>query len=157
MLLGVITGVYSIGSTLLSVAVASSIFVSSGSVTRSALIFIVQYLPAAIAIKTIWRVSERNSPRTLIGRLCVAAGGISFLCGAAFGSTPLSVLYGLLALRGLVECSLKQSRSVLLKFAPTESRVGSDNATILFFEFSGQTIGAILAILLLGKLSIDPM
>lgn len=154
MLLGGIVGIYSIGSTLLSVAIASSIFASTGSATRSALVFIVQYLPVALFIKPIWKLSENHSPQALINRFCVAAALLSVLSGIAYGNLPTFVLYGLLALRGLVECSLKQSRSVLVKLASTEATVGSDSATIQFFEFSGQAVGAILATVLLGKLSL---
>ncbi|NLP65465.1 hypothetical protein [Paraburkholderia sacchari] len=154
MLLGGVTGIYSVGSTLLSVAIASSTFISTGSVTRSALVFIVQYLPVALFIKPIWQISENHSPQLLINRLCIAAAVISVLSGIAYGSLPSFVLYGLLSLRGLVECSLKQSRSVMVKLASTEATVGSDSATIQFFEFSGQACGAILATMLLGKLSL---
>jgi len=143
-----------IGATLLPVAIASSIYKETGSATSSVIVFLLQYLPAPILIKLIWRTTERTSPRLLLLFSCLAVAGISCLIGVLYRPTTLSVVYILLAMRGVAECVIKQCRSVYVKLISRDFDVGSNSTIVLLFEFAGQAFGAIIATLSLGRMSL---
>jgi hypothetical protein len=148
-----ITGICAIGSTLVSVALASVIFADTGSASRSALVFLIQFLPVAVLFKLIWRLSERGLPRSLIGAACVVSCLLSVVLGIVFALEQSILLYGLLVVRGFLECVIKQGRTVAIKALSENLDVGAHSTSVTLFEFAGQAIGAVFAIYALRHLT----
>lgn len=147
-----ITSIYAIGSVLLSVALASSLFITTESAEISTLVFLVQYLPVAIFIKIIWLISEKNSSKTLLILTCLGAASVSFLLSQVENHF---VLFSLLAIRGFIDSIFKQSRLVYIKTVVQQENIGTVNAQLMLYEFSGQTCGAFLALFLLQNISLS--
>jgi predicted MFS family arabinose efflux permease len=99
-------------------------------------------------------LSERHSPKSLISGTCLGAVVAAVLVGLSFRAEISLTLYLLLAVRGFLECLIKQGRAIAVKALSSNSDLGSNNTTVTFFEFSGQTVGAIVAIYALQHFSV---
>jgi hypothetical protein len=154
LLLGLVTGVCAASSALLSVAFAANIFFTTSSATLASLVFLVQYLPTAVLLRAIWRMSERTAPARLIAGACLVSMAVSMASGLAFRWEAAALMYFALAMRGLVEGIIKQARGVFIKAACDPGAIGKANTTITLFEFSGQTLGAMSALLILSHMSV---
>jgi hypothetical protein len=154
LLLGLVTGVCAASSALLSVAFAANIFSATSSATRSALVFLVQYLPTAVLLRAIWRISEATVPGRLIAACCGASMVVTVVSGLGFTWDAAALMYITLAMRGLVESIIKQARGVYIKAACQPGAIGKANTTLTLFEFSGQALGAMSALFILPHLSV---
>lgn len=119
------------GSHLMTIALAGFVFVSSGSVTRSSLVFILSYLPSIFVGGRAGGWVDRHLSRRLLIRNEILSILVSCLCGVCVASeAPSALLYALISLRSLL---LFTARAAGLKWIKLITPAANQPARVRYF------------------------
>lgn len=144
------------GSHLMTIALAGFVLASSGSLARSALVFILSYLPSiCVGGRAGGRIDRRLSRRLLVRNEFLSII-VSALCGVCVASgAPLVLLYVLISLRSLL---LFTARSAGIKWIKLITPAAAQPTRVRYFYLSfflATAAAGVLAVTTLTRPSVN--
>ena len=142
------------GSHILTLALATFVFISSGSPVKSSLVFVFAFFPSILVSSQLGSWIDRSISRSFLVYIEILSILASVLCGiVVFYKLPLSLLCIVLGLRSILTFTSRTADSKWVKCI-TDLRFQASRMRLMFFiSFLSTGCAGILAALALQKYS----